>query len=66
MPLYELFCLAKPGLGKRLGDVIKIAGRKVIDEGGVLTDIKYFGEQPTAYEIRKPGEKYSEVRSPFY
>ncbi len=62
MPLYELFCLAKPRLGKAvLGDIIKLAARTVLDKGGVITDIKSFGEQKLAYEIRRPGEKYEEV-----
>ena len=62
MPLYELFCLAKPRLNKAaLGDIIKLAGRKVLDKGGVITDVKSFGEQRLAYEIRRPGEKYEEV-----
>lgn len=62
MPLYELFCLAKPRLGKAvLGDIIKLAGRTVLDKGGVITDVKSFGEQKLAYEIRRPGEKYEEV-----
>jgi small subunit ribosomal protein S6 len=68
MPLYELFCLAKPRLGKAvLSDIIKLAGRTVLDKGGVITDVKSFGEQKLAYEIRRPGEKYEEVsaRCPF-
>jgi hypothetical protein len=65
MPLYELFCLAKPRLAKQqLADIIKLVGKSVIDKGGVITDIKSFGEQPLAYEIRRPGEKYAEVRFP--
>jgi small subunit ribosomal protein S6 len=63
MPLYELFCLTKNGLGKRqLADIIKLAGRTVIGKGGVITDVKSFGEQPLAYEIRKSGELHSLVR----
>jgi hypothetical protein len=63
--LYELFCLAKPGLPKgQLGAMINLAGKKVLEGGGVLTDIKYFGDQPLAYEIRKTGAKYMEVSSP--
>lgn len=63
MPLYELFCLAKPRIGKQaLADIIKLAGRTVLDKGGVITDVKSFGEQKLAYEIRKPGAKFEEVR----
>lgn len=60
--LYELFCLAKPQLSKaHLGQIIKAASLAVLNQGGVVTDIKSFGEQPLAYDIRKPGSKHSEV-----
>ena len=63
MPLYELFCLARPRLPKaQLGDIIKLAARTVLDKGGLLTDVKSFGERELAYEIRKPGAKYNEVK----
>lgn len=61
--LYELFCLAKPRLSKAgLTEIIRAASRSVLDNGGILTDIKSFGERPLAYDIRKPGGKFSEVR----
>lgn len=63
MPLYELFCLAKPGLGKpHLASMISSIGKKVLASGGVLTDVKSHGEQALAYDIRRPGERYSQVR----
>ena len=63
MPLYELFCLVQPRLGKaRLAEIIRLAGRAVLDKGGVITDIKSFGEQKLAYDIRRPGEVHREVR----
>ena len=63
MPLYELFALAKPALAQpQLAEIIKAASQAVFAQGGVLTDIKSFGQRPLAYDIRKPGEKYSEVR----
>jgi small subunit ribosomal protein S6 len=62
--LYELFALAKPGLAKtHLADIMKSASRVVLDHGGIITDIKSFGDQPLAYDIRKPGTKFGEVRS---
>lgn len=64
MPLYELFCLSKAQLSKvQLSEVIKLAGRIVLNHGGVITDVKSFGEQQLAYEIRRPGEKHHAVRS---
>jgi small subunit ribosomal protein S6 len=63
MPLYELFALARPQLSKaQLGGIIKQVSTIVLDSGGVLTDLKSFGERRLAYEIRKPGAKFSEVR----
>eukprot|EP00887_Chlorella_sp_A99_P007142 scaffold2.g7142.t1 len=62
MPLYELFCLARPSLAKQaLADIIKTASRSILANGGVLTDVKSFGQSPLAYDIRRPGEKYSEA-----
>lgn len=62
MPLYELFCLAKPRLQKKqLAEIMKVANSAVLNHGGVITDIKSFGQQPLAYEIKRPGEKFSEV-----
>lgn len=64
MPLYELFCLARPQLAKaQMADIIKLAGRTVLDKGGVITDIKSFGDQSLAYEIQRPGERHSHVGS---
>lgn len=63
MPLYELFCLARPQLPKQqLADIMRKAGVAVFGKGGVITDIKSFGEQPLAYDIRKPSGKYRTVR----
>lgn len=62
MPLYELFCLAKPQLKRLyLTEMISLAGRAVLQHGGVITDIKSFGEQKLAYDIRKPGEVFDKV-----
>jgi small subunit ribosomal protein S6 len=60
MPLYELFCLARPRLGKAaLAEIIRGAGNAVLARGGVVTDVKSFGEQPLAYEIRRPGARHA-------
>lgn len=63
MPLYELFCLAKPALTKpQLASMMTNIGKMVFSSGGVVTDVRSFGAQGLAYEIRRPGERYNEVR----
>ncbi len=65
MPLYELFCLTRPVAGRQaLSQIIKTAGQAVLDKGGVLTDLTFFGEQRLAYEIRNPSGKFGKVSLP--
>lgn len=62
MPFYELFALARPSLQR--GDqfeIIRAAATAVLSGGGVLADIKSYGERPTAYPIRPPGSRYDSV-----
>lgn len=62
MPLYEVFCLAKSRLlNAEIADLMKRTSRLVLSRGGVLTDVKSFGAQPLAYEIKRPGERHTEV-----
>ena len=64
--LYELFAVAKPRLagGQRaLVEIMKAVGTQIQAANGVITDIKYYGERPLAYDIRQPGARYSEVRA---
>ncbi|KAK2076221.1 hypothetical protein QBZ16_001153 [Prototheca wickerhamii] len=62
MPLYELFCLAKPALTKpQLASMMTNIGKMVFSSGGVVTDVRSFGAQGLAYEIRRPGERYNEA-----
>jgi small subunit ribosomal protein S6 len=62
MPLYELFCLSRAKLPKsQMAEIIKHASQIVLRHSGVITDIKSFGEQRLAYEIRRPGERHSEA-----
>ena len=37
--------------------------RLLLAQGGVITDLKSFGERRLAYDIRKRGERHNEVRS---
>lgn len=62
MPLYQLFCMAKPALGRpALAEIMRTASNGVLTKGGVLTDILSYGQQKLAYDIRKQGSKYSKV-----
>ncbi|GLI63855.1 hypothetical protein VaNZ11_006965, partial [Volvox africanus] len=58
MPLYELLCLARPGPRAELVTLIKSLGDAVYKNGGFVTQLKSFGEQHLAYDLRKPFEKY--------
>lgn len=64
MPLYELFCLARPQLqATQSADILRKAAQAIFAGGGVLTDIKSFGKRPLAYKVSGAlaGEKHSEV-----
>ena len=62
MPVYELFCLARPQLPKeKMAAVIKTACTTVFNSKGVLTDVKSYDLQDLAYPIRQAGSKYQEV-----
>lgn len=66
MPFYELFGLAKPLLKRsQQFAILREAARAVYAGGGVLADIKSYGERITAYTISPPGKyKYNEVLTP--
>lgn len=62
MPLYELLCLAKPALSKDVMiEVIKAVGGVVYRQGGFVTQLKSYGDQHLAYDIRRPFEKYDQA-----
>lgn len=63
MPLYELFCMSRPALLRSdASQLLRSAASAVLSRGGLLTDIKSFGDRELAYEIRRPGMKLNEVR----
>ena len=63
MPVYELFCLARPGLASpTLAAVMEKAGKAVFGSSGVLTDVKSYGDRELAYPIHKAGSRFSEVK----
>ena len=62
MPLYELLCLAKPALSKDVMiEVVKAVGGVVYRQGGFVTQLKSYGDQHLAYDIRRPFEKYEQA-----
>ena len=64
MPLYELFCMARPALARPdAAQLIRNIAGAVLSRDGVLTDIKSFGDRQLAYTIKRPGQRYEEVTS---
>lgn len=62
MPLYELLCLAKPALSRPdMVSMIHGIGSVVYKHGGFITDLKSYGEQSLAYDIRRPFERYHQA-----
>lgn len=67
MPLYEIFCLARPALKKpELHEIIKRSCQTVLAANGVVTDVTVNGLIPLAYTIRKVHGHYDQVRSAAY
>jgi len=64
MVLYELMVIVKSATPRaQLADILRRAGTRVLDAGGVITDITSFGTRPLAYEFKSPGERHFEVRA---
>lgn len=64
MPLYELFCMAKPALQRvAAGQLMRTAATAVLNKGGILTNLKSYGDRELAYQIRRPGMKFNKVGS---
>ena len=64
MPLYELFCLARPQLqAAQNAELLRKAASTIFAGGGVLMDLKSFGVRPTAYKVAGAlaGERHNEV-----
>ncbi|KAL3136693.1 28S ribosomal protein S6, mitochondrial [Trebouxia sp. C0009 RCD-2024] len=62
MPVYELFCLARPQLAKeQLASLIKTACTSVFTNNGVLTEVQSYDLRDLAYPIRKAGSKYEQA-----
>lgn len=64
MPLYELFCLARPSLAKaELSELLKRSCSTVLSGNGVITKIDSNGVIPLCHTIKKTHGHYSEVRT---
>ncbi len=62
MPLYQLFAIAKPTVPvSGLAATLRKVGSTVFSAGGVVTEIKSYGEQDLAYDIKTAAGKYSQV-----
>lgn len=63
MPSYRLFCLARPGMAlDQQAAVIRTAALAVLDGGGVVMDLRSFGDKPLAYPVRPAGQRFDDVR----
>jgi ribosomal protein S6 len=59
--LYQLFCLARPMAAGELSAMIQAVGRVVYSTGGVVCDVKSYGQQYLAYKIKGVRGKYEQV-----
>lgn len=64
MPLYEILCMARPlSARKELVEIVSRAGNAVLSSGGIVIDVKSYGQQTLAYTIKtRSGEKMRQVR----
>ena len=59
MVLYDFLMVVKSSVPKnQLGDILKRTGTRVLDAGGVITDITSYGTRSLAYEFKSPNEKH--------
>ena len=67
MPLYDVLLLVKGSLPRpQLEVILRKAATAVFDSGGIITDIRSYGLNQLAYQIRKSGELHSEARPMFF
>jgi len=63
MVLYEAMILVSAKAPRTAcADVLRRLGTRVMQTGGVVTDVASYGARTLAYEFRRPGEKHFEVR----
>jgi len=64
MVLYDVLVMVKSSVPRnQLADILRRTGTRVLDAGGVITDITSYGTRTLAYEFTSPGEKHFEVRT---
>ena len=64
MVLYDFLVMVKSSVPRnQLADILRRTGTRVLDAGGVITDITSYGTRTLAYEFTSPGEKHFEVRT---
>jgi len=63
MVLYDALIVVSAKVPKAAcADVLRRLGARVMDAGGVVTNVASYGARTLAYEFRRPGEKHFEVR----
>ncbi|EFJ25502.1 hypothetical protein SELMODRAFT_99143 [Selaginella moellendorffii] len=61
MPLYDVFVIFKPLVERKvMTDILVRIGHKVYQQKGVVTNVKYFGRQFLAYDIKKRDGRHYE------
>ena len=64
MVLYDFLMIVKSSVPKnQLGDILRRTGTRVLDAGGVITDVTSYGTRTLAYEFKAPGEKHFEAHT---
>ena len=62
MVLYDFLVIVKSSVPKsQVGDILRRTGTKVLNAGGVITDVTSYGVRSLAYEFSSPGEKHFEA-----
>ena len=57
MVLYDFLMIVKSSVPKnQLGDILRRTGTRVLDAGGVITDVTSYGTRTLACEFKAPGE----------
>ncbi|KAK9837541.1 hypothetical protein WJX84_006000 [Apatococcus fuscideae] len=60
MPLYQLFCLARPQLPKeKIAETIRRVGQSVFVQKGLILDMQHYGDRPLAKKVRQPGAAFN-------
>jgi len=64
MVLYDFLMVVKSSVPKnQLGDILRRTGTRVLDAGGVITDVTSYGARSLAYEFKASGEKHFEAHT---